>query len=257
MRVYGKLFASMFDGSLYGNWQAIVTFQQMIILCDADGVVDITPQALAARTSIPLDIIKEGLKVLEAPDAYSRTPDQDGRRIELLDEHRPWGWKIVNYAKYRMLVSAETIKEQNRLRQQRKRERDATVTGRDESVTGRDCNAGHASSRKITVSRSRSRSTTPKPPQAGALFGDFWSAYPRKEAKGRAEKAFAKIQPDAEVVAKMIAGIERAKGSDQWSKDGGKFIPHPATWLNDRGWEDGSAPVNGSAPKDDWWRHVV
>lgn len=124
--MYGKLFASMFDGSLYGNWQAIVTFQQMIILCGPDGVIDVTPQALAARTSIPLDIIQEGLRVLEAPDQYSRTPDHDGRRIERLDDHRPWGWRIVNYRKYRMMVSAEEKREADRVRiaEKRKNERD-------------------------------------------------------------------------------------------------------------------------------------
>lgn len=98
---FGKLFASMYDGTLYGRWQALVTFQQLIILCDADGVVDMTPHAIAARTSIPLEIITQGIGELESPDPYSRTPDFDGRRLERLDEHRPWGWRIVNYLKYR------------------------------------------------------------------------------------------------------------------------------------------------------------
>jgi hypothetical protein len=104
--VYGKLFASMYDGTLYGHWQAIVTFQQMIVLCDGDGLIDMTPQAIAARTSIPLEIIQEGVKVLEQPDPYSRTPGDDGRRIVRLDDHRPWGWRIVNYHVYRDLVAA-------------------------------------------------------------------------------------------------------------------------------------------------------
>ena len=112
----------MFDGSLYGNWQAIVTLQQMIVLCDVDGVVDMTPQAIAARTSIPMEIIQAGIETLEQPDKYSRTPDADGRRIERLDTHRPWGWRIVNYKKYRHLVDSETIREQNRERQRRHRE---------------------------------------------------------------------------------------------------------------------------------------
>ena len=58
--MYGKLFSSMFSGSLYGHWQAIVTFQQMIILADKDGTIEMTPAALAAFTSIPLDIITAG-----------------------------------------------------------------------------------------------------------------------------------------------------------------------------------------------------
>lgn len=105
--MYGKLFASMFRGSLYGKWQAIITFQQMIILADQYGTVDFTPEALAATTSIPLDIIKEGIQILESPDDTSRSPDESGRRIIPLDPSRSWGWHIVNYSKYRAIRSAE------------------------------------------------------------------------------------------------------------------------------------------------------
>ncbi len=33
-------------------------------------------------------------------------------------------------------------------------------------------------------------------------------------------------------------GLRRWKGSDQWTKDGGRFVPHPTTWLNREGWND-------------------
>lgn len=255
--MYGKIFASIYDGSLYGNWKALVTFQQMIVLCGPDGVIDITPQALAARTSIPLEVIQEGIAVLEAPDQYSRSPDQDGRRIERLDGHRPWGWRIVNYRRYRMMVDAETVREQNRARQQRKRERDAShdVTPRHDPSRGvTDVTPCHVESRQAEVE------VEVKPPtrvraRGGALFDRFWAAYPRKASKGRAEKAFAKINPDEQLVGRMLAAIERAKTSEQWRKDGGQFIPHPATWLNDRGWENDLEL--GSPGGDDWLRKVA
>jgi len=69
-------------------------------------------------------------------------------------------------------------------------------------------------------------------------FSDFWDAYPKKRSKGQAEKAFLKINPDEQLLAIMIATIERAKTSEDWCKEGGRFIPHPATWLNNRRWED-------------------
>ena len=112
--MYGKIFASMYDGSIYGKWQAIVTFQQMIALADRDGTVDMTAAALAARTSIPLEIIEKGIKDLESPDSMSRTPDEEGRRIVKLDEHRPWGWRITNYQKYREIRTAEERREYHR-----------------------------------------------------------------------------------------------------------------------------------------------
>jgi hypothetical protein len=33
------------------------------------------------------------------------------------------------------------------------------------------------------------------------------------------------------------------KNSQQWTKDGGQFIPMPATWLNGRRWEDETPKV--------------
>src|SRR4051812_11918248 len=127
----------MYDGTLYGQWEAIVTFQQMIVLADADGIIDMTPQAMAARTSIPLEIIKNGIPILEASDPYSRTPGQDGKRIELLDEHRPWGWHIVNHEKYKHLRDAKEVRAQNRERQQRFRDKKSVTAsnGKSRSVT--------------------------------------------------------------------------------------------------------------------------
>ena len=81
-------------------------------------------------------------------------------------------------------------------------------------------------------------------------FADFWSAYPRKTAKGEAEKAFDKLSPDAELLAKLLGAIALQKLGEQWRKDGGQFIPHPATWLNQRRWED-EAPAQIGQPSDD------
>ena len=77
-------------------------------------------------------------------------------------------------------------------------------------------------------------------------FEIFWSTYPKKRNKGHAEKAFKKAAPDEQLMAAILTAIEHAKKSAQWLKDNGQFIPHPATWLNAKGWEDdygkGQAP---------------
>jgi hypothetical protein len=98
--MYGKIFTQIYDGSLVANWKALVTFQQFIVLSSPDGIVDMTPHAIGARTGIPFDIIAEGIAALEQPDPYSRSPECGGRRIQRLDEHRVWGWRIVNHDKY-------------------------------------------------------------------------------------------------------------------------------------------------------------
>lgn len=126
--MYGKIFDSMYEGTLYGHWEAIVTLQQMLVLCSSDGAIDMTPQAIAARTSIPLEIITKGIGILSEPDPYSRTPGEEGRRIALIDAHRPWGWYIVNHAKYRNLQDLDTVREQTRERVRRHREMKRKVT---------------------------------------------------------------------------------------------------------------------------------
>ncbi|MBU1363938.1 MAG: hypothetical protein KKE51_08975 [Gammaproteobacteria bacterium] len=75
-------------------------------------------------------------------------------------------------------------------------------------------------------------------------FASFWEQYPKKVAKPQAMKAWKKIKPAGQVIADLMAGLEQQKASGDWQKDGGQFIPHPATWLNGRRWED-EAPAAG------------
>jgi predicted phage replisome organizer len=86
--------------------------------------------------------------------------------------------------------------------------------------------------------REKSKENKPPLPPKGELFGLFWKSYPKRVGKGAAEKAFSKIKPSKETLNQMLDAIEKAKKSDQWKKDGGQFIPYPATWLNQKRWED-------------------
>jgi hypothetical protein len=70
------------------------------------------------------------------------------------------------------------------------------------------------------------------------LFATFWEAYPRKDGKKEARNAFDKTNPSEETVARMLRTLKRQVSSADWLKDGGKFIPYPATWLNGERWAD-------------------
>ena len=74
--------------------------------------------------------------------------------------------------------------------------------------------------------------------QKQMAFARFWTAYPRKVSKETARKAFERIDPDEDLLNAMIEAIEKQKLSPQWQEDGGQYIPHPATWLNGKRWED-------------------
>lgn len=80
--------------------------------------------------------------------------------------------------------------------------------------------------------RGKARETEPE------AFRVFYEAYPRKESRVKAAEAWRRLNPDGATVEAIMAGLKRARASPQWTKDGGAFIPHPSTWLNQRRWED-------------------
>lgn len=68
------------------------------------------------------------------------------------------------------------------------------------------------------------------------MFSDWYSAYPRKVARADAEKMWRRMSP-----ADQAAAIEALpKHCAKWLHDGTEkqYIPHPATWLNGKRWED-------------------
>lgn len=67
-------------------------------------------------------------------------------------------------------------------------------------------------------------------------FDEFWAQYPKKVDKQDTEKVWAKLRPDDELFAAIMAGLARAKTSEQWQTE--KYIPSPRRWLNGRKWED-------------------
>jgi hypothetical protein len=80
--------------------------------------------------------------------------------------------------------------------------------------------------------------TPPTPTGECPLFGAFWSAYPRHVGKAAALKAFARLKVTPSLLQLMINALAWQRQQDGWTKDGGVFVPHPATWLNQRRWED-------------------
>lgn len=66
-------------------------------------------------------------------------------------------------------------------------------------------------------------------------FEIFWNEYPNKKAKLYAFNCFKKIKIPLNA---LLVAIRRQKNSAEWKKEGGRFIPHPATWLNRGQWED-------------------
>jgi len=82
----------------------------------------------------------------------------------------------------------------------------------------------------------------------------FRECYPLKVKKPKALAAFLKLKPDRALLDRMLAAIDRQKQSRAWRKDNGQFIPHPATWLNNRQWEDSIQP---DLPEGSVWDEFI
>jgi hypothetical protein len=121
--MYAKLFSSIYQGTLRGDTHGLVVFTNLLAHADQHGWADIHPKAIAEETGLTLAEVEAAIRNLESPDPESRSPEEEGRRLIRLDEHRAWGWRIVNYGKYRAIRNEEDRREQNRLAQERWRNR--------------------------------------------------------------------------------------------------------------------------------------
>ena len=69
-------------------------------------------------------------------------------------------------------------------------------------------------------------------------FLKFYESYPRKVGKEPAWKAWKKRNGDRPDIETLLKILEEQKRSDQWQKEGGQFVPLPATWINQGRWDD-------------------
>jgi len=178
--MFGKIFTQIYASSIAEDWTVRTVFQDMIILADLNGVVDITPEFLSRTTKVPINVVTKAISELEKPDPRSRSPKASGARIVRLDEHRDWGWLIVNYEEYRSIASEEQRRLKTKERVDRFRLKHKKLEKCNAPVTlGNACNA---------MQRERERdkesvpATTPVPPpvvevalpeRGGGVVGNF------------------------------------------------------------------------------------
>ncbi len=89
----------------------------------------------------------------------------------------------------------------------------------------------------VTVSNTVTDTVNNTDTEVETSFDKFWKVYPKKVGKKEAKKAFdrAKKTVDADT---MMQAVLAQKESSQWTRDNGRYIPNPATWLNQGRWDD-------------------
>jgi hypothetical protein len=108
--------------------------------------------------------------------------------------------------------------------------------------------------RDTTIKNKEQEQENPLPPKVEDVdFVSFWKAYPKKDGKGYALKAWvqAKKKKTLPHIQAVLLAIEREKQSQKWTKENGQFIPNPATWINGLGWENSVGKEKGETEDDD------
>lgn len=164
--MYAKLFTSIYQGTLRGNSHGLLVFTNLLAHADREGFADIHPRAISEEVGLTLEEVKAAIAVLESPDDESRSPEEQGRRIVRMDEHRIWGWKIVNYVKYRSIRDEDDRREQNRIAQANWRAKQADSKQRKpESATVKACSdeSAHTEAEAEAEAEDQKRLSADKP----------------------------------------------------------------------------------------------
>lgn len=249
---YAKIFQQIFDSSIANDWQVRHVFEDLLILANSDGVVDMTHDAISRRTNTPLEIVTRAIAELEKPDPQSRSDSEGGARLKRLDDHRTWGWWIVNHSRYRAISSDDQYREKTRVRVRKFR----ASNSNDNTVTLRNATVTH-----VTPSRSIKQiaEAGTKTEKNGAFAPDFveeiYAAYPLKVGKPKALAAIQK-QLHSTPPEKLL---ELTKAYAKTRNGNLEFVPHPSTWFNQQRFNDDPStwkPRDGSTGRKGFDRNA-
>lgn len=256
--MYVKLFTSLYKGTLRGRPDEILVFTNMLANADQCGVVDIHFKSISEEIGISIERVKVAIKNLELPDNESRSLEEEGKRLIRLDYHREWGWKIVNYIKYRSIRNEEDRREQNRASQERWRNKNKPPPVSIVSIVSQDKPPSATVSpdkpmqkqkqkKNISSEISKNPSSLSSVPEDDGSFSKFWEAYPRKDAKKKSESAW-KTKKIHKHLPAILQDIKRRMNSGDWVDK--KYIPIATTYLNGERWKDGGEEKPEYSPYD-------
>lgn len=201
------------------------TFTRILMAVDDFGRFEADPRLLAARL-YPLRICKASAQQMQsACDALAKQG--------IIKLYQVEGRKYLQIVKWQNVPRAKTSKfpaMPDSCTADAQQMQSTCIASAPVTVTG-----------TATEDRNREPEPLSSPGNTGGDvpedFKSFWQAFPRKVGKEAALKAWmkAKRKPPLQDI---LAALESAKQSEQWTKSGGQFIPHPATWINQGRWHD-------------------
>ncbi len=199
----------------------------LLVMADQDGLVSTSIPGLAHTARVDLGVAARAIEVFTSPDPYSRTEENEGRRLERVDG----GFQLLNHAKYRELQGIEHRRALAAKRQEAWRKRHAA------DVTSRDSALRNAlpTSRNVIVTTSEAE------------------AEAEAEAKKTPEGEHA--APSAPLVAPAGAQPVRPAKAARGSRLPEGWAPSDATLAALRA-EGHATPAGALASFGDYWRAV-
>ena len=201
MAHYAKLFDCIIHSTIWQEPLHVkVVWVTMLAMADFHGEVAASVPGLAKAAGVTIEQCEEALSCFLSPDPYSRSPEAEGRRLEVI----PGGWELINYVKYKELKSEDQKREQSAERSRRYRERHAIS-----HASSREVTPDHTESLRITTDRDKDiykNTTTPTP---SAPVGE------KKKRTAKAQK-LAGYHPEVVGMVKRLLALwpsERIDGS--------------------------------------------
>jgi hypothetical protein len=127
--MFAKLFSSITESSLWSEPKEVrLLFVTMLAKADQTGLVEASLPGLARVANLSLDETITALQILQAPDPYSKNPDNEGRRVLQV----PRGFVLLNYEDYRARRNTEERQEYMRsyMKEYRKQRKQSVNTSK-------------------------------------------------------------------------------------------------------------------------------
>lgn len=208
-------------------------FYRLMVNCDDYGRMDARPKVLSSKLfplrDIRINQITDALRALSSAELVVLYEENGHPFLQMItwDRHQ-----TIRAKKSKYPAPDSTCKQMNA-----------------DEIICKQMNADESKCSRNPIQSNPIRNPNPNPTRAREKdtlpddgFDSFWKEYPNRVAKQDAVKARKKLKVDPELLEKIMTGLSRWKASDEWSRDGGRYIPHPATWLNGRRWEDEVKP---------------
>ena len=222
MNNFTKLYSSIITSTIWREDNATrILWITLLALSDSDGRVEGSIPGLAHIAGITTTECEASFTKLMSPDPYSRSKENEGRRVEEVDG----GWLILNRKKYRDKSHDRT--EYYRQYREQKKQTNATCA---HSVR-------NTLQHKITQTKKETKKETKTNIPLKNDFDFCRKIYPGSKRCLDTEYKLFQNQRDWQEVLPLLKPAIEKQILTIWKDAEKKFIPHFKTWLSQRRWE--------------------